>query len=181
MLVSRKRSLVRNGRSRSSFGNEVKDDVSPRGMSVQRGEKLEGSSAIPIKESVLSTQSTQSEHVRAVRSVPGQGMAPNEDMGNLEMRFSASSSNQGDGVTRTNEKLQLGVLGSGTRINRSNGGKGTKSLKRQYPSSSASSQRAGSSKNLQKRENGGVPSGSKQSEKECLGDLASEQASGGSR
>ena len=71
--------------------------------------------------------------------------------------------------------------GLGTRSNRINGGKGPKSLKRQYPSSSTSSQRAGSSKNLQKRENGGVPSGSKQSEKECLGDLASEQASGGSR
>ena len=50
-------------------------------------------------ESVLSTQSTQSKHARALRSVPGQGMALNEDMGNLEMRFSASSSNQGDGVT----------------------------------------------------------------------------------
>ena len=79
----------------------------------------------------------------------------------------------------------MGVSGSGTRINRSNGGKGTKSLKRQYPSSSASSQRAGSSKNLQKQENGGVPCGSKQfdlqSEKERLGYLASEQASGSSR
>ena len=48
---------------------------------------------------MLSTQSTQSKHARALRSVPGQGMALNEDMGNLEMRFSASSSNQGDGVT----------------------------------------------------------------------------------
>ena len=133
MLVTRKRSLVRNGRSRSSFGSEFKDDVSPRGMSVQRGENLEGSSAIPIKEKVLSTQS---EHTRAVRSDLVQGIAPNEDMGNLEIRFNASSPNQGDGVTRTNGKLQMGFSGSGTRSNRINGGKGPKSLKRQYPSSS---------------------------------------------
>ena len=133
MLVSRKRSLVKNGRSRSSFGNEVKDDVNSRGMSVQRGEKLEGSSAIPIKEKVLPTQF---EHTRAVRSDPVQGIAPNEDMGNLEIRVSALSPNQGDGVTRTDGKLQMGFLGSGTRSNRINGGKGPKSLKRQYPSSS---------------------------------------------
>ena len=58
-------------------------------------------------------------------------------------------------------------------------------MKRQYPSSSASSQGVGASKNLQLKENGGVPFGSNQfalqSEKERLGDLAAEQACGGSR
>ena len=185
MLVSRKRSLVRNGRSRSSFGSEFKDDVSPRGMSVQRGEKLEGSSAIPIKESVLSTQSTQSVQVGTVRNVLDHVLAPNEDFKNLEMRFAASCPKQGEKVIRSDGKLQLGVSGTGNKFNRSNGGKGKRSLKRQYPSASVSSQGAGTSKNLQSIENGGVLIGSsqydRQSEKERLGSLAAEQACGGSR
>ena len=112
-------------------------------------------------------------------------MAPNEDLENLEMRFSASCPKQGEKVIRSDGKLQLGVSGTGNRNIRSNRGKGKKSLKRQYPSSSASSQGVGASKNLQLIENGGVSFGSNQfalqSEKERLGDLAAEQACGGSR
>ena len=185
MLVSRKKSLVRNGRPRLSFGNDVKDAGTSRGMSVQKGVILEGNSAIPCKDKVLSTQSTPSEQVGTVRSVFDHEMALNEDLENLEMRFSASCPKQGEGVIRNDGKLQLGVSGIGNRNIRSNGGKGKKSLKRQYPSSSASSQGVEASKNLQLKENGGVPFGSNQfalqSEKERLGDLAAEQACGGSR
>ena len=55
MLVTRKRNLVRNGRSRSPLGSEMKGDVSPKGISVQRGENIEGSSVKTIKERVLSS------------------------------------------------------------------------------------------------------------------------------
>ena len=73
----------------------------------------------------------------------------------------------------------MSFLGTGTRGNRSNGGKSSKSLKRHHLSSS--SQRTAYSKNLQHSENGGIPSELKQSDKAWLGDLASEQASGGSK
>ena len=55
MLVTRKRNLVRNGRSRSPLRSEMKGDVSPKGISVQRGENIEGSSVKTIKERVLSS------------------------------------------------------------------------------------------------------------------------------
>ena len=55
MLVTRKRNLVRNGRSKSPLGSEMKGDVSPKGISVQRGENIEGSSVKTIKERVLSS------------------------------------------------------------------------------------------------------------------------------
>nr|POE81276.1 uncharacterized protein CFP56_48436 [Quercus suber] len=161
MLVTRKRSMVKNGRSRSPFGCDSKGNVSPEGRNVHSGDKLEGNSVLPIKERVFSTQS---DHTRDMRSNYVQAFAPNEDLGNLEIRFSAASPKQGEGVTRTDGKLQMGSLGSGTRSNRYHGGKSSKTLKRQHPSSSASSQRASSPKNLQKREYGGVQCGSKQSE-----------------
>ena len=66
-------------------------------------------------------------------------------------------------MTWIDGKHQMGFSGTSTRGNRSNGGKGSKSLKRQHPSSS--SQRATSLKNLQRSENGGIPNGSKQSDK----------------
>nr|POF23202.1 hypothetical protein CFP56_48473 [Quercus suber] len=154
----------------------IQRDVNPKGRNVQRGDKLEGSSVLPIKERVLSTQS---KHTHAMRNNYVQVFAPNEDLGNLEIRFSASSPKQGEGVTQTDGKLQMGFSSSGTRSNRSYGGKSSKSLKRQHPSSSASSQKAGSRKTLQKREFRGMPCGSKQSneqsKREWLGDLASEQ------
>ena len=127
--------------------------------------------------------SSQSDHTHAVRDDSVQGIALNGDLGNLEVRFSVSSPKQSDGATRTDGKQQMGFSGTGSRGNRSNGGKGSKSLKRQHPSSS--SQKATSSKNLQCSENGGILSGSKQSDKQpdkvWLGDLAPEQASRGSR
>ena len=66
-------------------------------------------------------------------------------------------------MTWIDGKHQMGFSGTSTRGNRSNGGKGSKSLKRQHPSSS--SQKATSLKNLQRSENGGIPNGSKQSDK----------------
>ena len=57
MLVTRKRNLVWNGRSKSPLGSEMKGDISLKGRSVQRGEKIEGSSVKTIKESVWSNQS----------------------------------------------------------------------------------------------------------------------------
>ena len=139
MLVSRKKNLVRNGRPRSSIGNDGKEAGTSRGMSVQKGIILKGNSAIPCKDKVLSTQSSPSEQVGTVRSVLDHEMAPNEDLENLEMRFSASCPKQGERVIRSDGKLQLGVSGTGNRNTRSNGGKGKKSLKRQYPSSLVSS------------------------------------------
>ena len=70
----------------------------------------------------------------------------------------------------------MGFLGTGAKGYRSNEGKSSKSLKRHHPSSS--SQRTAYPKNLQQRENGGIPSGSQQSDKAWMGDLAPEQSSG---
>ena len=70
----------------------------------------------------------------------------------------------------------MGFLGTGAKGYRSNGGKSANSLKRHQPSSS--SQRTAYPKNLQQKENGGIPSGSKQSDKAWMGNLAPEQASG---
>ena len=73
----------------------------------------------------------------------------------------------------------MGFLGTGAKGYRSNEGKSSKSLKRHHPSSS--SQRTAYPKNLQQRENGGIPSGSQQSDKAWMGDLAPEQSSGDPR
>ena len=134
----------------------MKGDVSPKGISVQRRENIEGSSVKTIKERVLSSQSN---YTRAVRDDSVQRIVPNGDLGNLEVRFSMSSPKQSDGAPRTDGKHQMGFLGMGTKGNRSNGGKSSKSLKRQHPSSS--SQRIAYSKNLQHSENRGIPSGLK--------------------
>ena len=75
-----------------------------------------------------------------------QGIALNGDLGNLEVRFSMSSPKQSDGAPQINGKHPRGFLGTSTRGNRSNGGKSSKSLKRQHPSSS--SHRIAYSKNL---------------------------------
>ena len=42
MLVTRKRNGVKNGRPRSPLGSEMKGDISPKGLNVQRGENMEG-------------------------------------------------------------------------------------------------------------------------------------------
>ena len=80
-----------------------------------------------------------------------QGIALNGDLGNLEVRFSMSSPKQSDGAPQIDGKHPMGFLGTSTRGNRSNGGKSSKSLKRQHISSS--SQRTAYSKNLQHSEN----------------------------
>ena len=102
MLVTRKRNLVRNGRSRSPLGSEMKGDISPRGLNVQRGENMEGSSVKMVKDSVWSNQA-ESTHAMKDSSVPG--FAPNEDLGNLEVRFSMSSPKQREGEPWTDRKL----------------------------------------------------------------------------
>ena len=89
MLVTRKRNLVRNGRSKSPLGSVIKGDVSPKGINIQRGENIEGSSVKAIKERVLSSQP---DHTYVVRDDSIEGIAPNGDLGNLEVRFSVSSS-----------------------------------------------------------------------------------------
>ena len=93
--------MVRNGRSRSPLGSEMKGDVSPKGISVQRGENIEGSSVKTIKERVLSSQSN---YTRAVRDDSIQGIALNGDLGNLEVKFSMLSPKQSDGVPQTDGK-----------------------------------------------------------------------------
>ena len=138
----------------------MKGDISPKGIRVQRGEKIEGSSVKTIKESVWSNQS---DFTHTMKDNFVQRIAPNGDLGNLEVRFSMSSPKQRDGAPRTDGKQQMGFLGTRTRGNRSNGGKNSKSLKRQHPSSS--SQRTAYPKNLQRSENGRILSGSKQSDK----------------
>ena len=70
-------------------------------------------------------------------------------------------------------------MGAGSRGYRFKGETRAKSLKRLHPSSY--SQRSTIQKNLQRREHGGSPSGSRQSDKEGMGDLAPEQASGNPR
>ena len=154
----------------------MKGDISPKGISVQRGENIEGSSIKTIKDSVRSNQS-KSTHV--VKDNYVQGFAPNGDLGNLEVKFNMSSPKQRDGMSRTDGKQQMGFLGTGAKGYRSNGGKSSKSLKGQHPSSS--SQRIAYPKNLQRSENGSISSRSKQSDKAWMGDLAPEQASGDSR
>ena len=89
MLVTRKRNLVRNGRSKSPLGSVIKGDVSPKGINIQRGENIEGSSVKAIKERVFSSQP---DHTHVVRDDSVEGIAPNGDLGNLEVRFSVSSS-----------------------------------------------------------------------------------------
>ena len=69
----------------------------------------------------------------------------------------------------------MGFLGTRAKGYKLKGGTSAKSLKRLYPSSS--SQRTAHLKNLQQRENGGIPSRSKQSDKAGMGNLAPEQAS----
>ena len=81
-------------------------------------------------------------------------------------------------MMRTDGKFQFGSSGMNTGGSRSSGGKGSKSLKRQHPSSS---QRASSSKSVQIRENGGKQSESMQFNKEWLGDLAPKQFDRGAK
>ena len=100
--------MVRNGQSRSPLGSEMKGDISLKGISVQRRENIEGSPVKTIKESVWSNQS-DSTHAMKDNSV--QGIAPNGDLGNLEVRFNMSSLKQRDGAPRTNGKQQMGFLG----------------------------------------------------------------------
>ena len=175
MLVTRKRNVVKNGRPRSPLGSEMKGDISPRALNVQKGETMEGNSVKMVKDSVWSSH-TEATHAVRYSSVPA--FAPNEDLGNLEVRFT-SSPKQREVEPRNDKKLQMGSLGAGARGYRSKGGTSAKSLKRLYPSSSL--QRFALPKNLQRREHGESPSGSKQSDKEGMGDLAPEQASGNPR
>ena len=144
MLVTRKRNLVRNGRPRSPLGSEMKGDISPRGLNVQRGENMEGNSVKMVKDSVWSNQA---ESTHAVRDSSVPGFVPNEDLGNLEIRFSMSSSKQREVEPRTDRKLHMGSLGMGAKGYRSRGGTSAKSLKRLHPSSSL--QRIALPKNLQ--------------------------------
>ena len=95
MLVTRKRNLVRNGRSKSPLGSEMKGDISLRGLSVQRGGNIEGSSVKIVKDSVWSNQ-VESTH--AVKDNFVHGFAPNGDLGNLEVRFNMSSPKQREGA-----------------------------------------------------------------------------------
>ena len=175
MLVTRKRNGVKNRRPRSPLGSEMKGDISPKGLNVQRGENMEGISGKMVKSSVWSNH-TEATHAVRVSSVPG--FASNEDLGNLEVRFT-SSPKQREAELRNNRKLQMGSLGAGSRGYRSKGEMRAKSLKRLHPSSS--SQRSALPKNLQRREHGGSPSGSRQSDKEGMGNLAPEQANGNPR
>ena len=175
MLVTRKRNGVKNGRPRSPLSSEMKGDISPKGLNVQRGENMEGISGKMVKSSVWSNH-TEATHAVRVSSVPG--FAPNEDLGNLEVRFT-SSPKQREAELQNDRKLQMGSLGAGSRGYRSKGETRAKSLKRLHPSSS--SQRSALPKNLQRREHGGSSSGSRRSDKEGMGDLALEQASGNPR
>ena len=175
MLVTRKRNGVKNGRSRSPLGSEMKGDISPKGGSVHRRDNREGNSGKLVNSSVWSNH-TEATHAVRVSAVPGS--APNEDLGNLEMRFTSSPIQREDEI-RNDRKLQVGSLGAGSRGSRFKGETRAKSLKRLHPSSS--SQRPTTQKNLQRREHGGSPSGSKQSGKEGMGDLALEQDSGNPR
>ena len=134
MLVTRKRNLVRNGRPRSPLGSEMKGDISPRGLNVQKGENMEGNSVKMVKDSVWSNQ-VESTH--AVRDSFVPGFASNEDLGNLEVRFSMSSPKQRAVEPQTDKKLQMGSLGAGARGYRSKGGTSAKSLKQLHPSSSS--------------------------------------------
>ena len=99
-------------------------------------------------------------------------------MRDLVISFSAASPKQGAEVMRTDGKYHHDSSSTITRGSRSIGAKGSKSLKRQHPSSS---QRASSSKSEQIRENGGKPSESEQFNKEWLGDLAPKQLDRGTR
>ena len=64
------------------------------------------------------------------------GFAPNEDLGDLEIRFTLSPK-QREAELRNDRKLQMGSLGAGSRGYRSKGETHAKSLKRLHPSSSS--------------------------------------------
>jgi len=175
MLVTRKKNSVRNGWSGSLLRNELKGEVNQKGIFVHGKENFEGASVKSNKGQVLSNLPDQA---RAVSDVSAQGETQNGDMRNLVISFSAASPKQGVEVMRTDGKYHHGSSSTITRGNRFIGAKGSKSLKRQHPSSS---QRASSSKSEQIRENGGKPSESVQFNKEWLGGLAPKQLDRGTR
>ena len=124
MLVTRKRNVVKNGRPRSPLGSEMKGDISLRGLNVQRWENMGRNSVKMAKDSVWSNH-TEATHAVRDSSVPG--FVSNEDLGNLEVRFT-SSPKQREVEPRNDRKLQMGSLGAGARGYRSKGGTSAKSL-----------------------------------------------------
>ena len=107
--------------------------VNQKGIFVHGKEKDEGDSVKPIKEKALSNPS---DRTRDERNVAGHEVPQNEDLRDLVGASSAMCPIQGEDVMRTDGKFQFDSSGTNTGGSRSSGGKGSKSLKRQHPSSS---------------------------------------------
>ena len=95
MLVKRKKSSIRNGRSRFPLRSDHKGEVNQKGNFVRGKENDEGDSVKSNKGKVLSNLSDQA---CAVSDVSVQGVMQNGDLRNLVGSFSAATSIQGADV-----------------------------------------------------------------------------------